>query len=142
MKVNSRMVTTLTSFLSVPVYYDDIEISTSPGVSDALGYSVRSGGLRAEAMITGNGEETESQDTVPPEFITERLLGFAGAGNGMYRFDVEQPGMDPVSARVQNVKAPSLERLGLLTEDQSTQPNSALYVRDGMFGADTPVREW
>jgi uncharacterized protein YqjF (DUF2071 family) len=31
MKINSRMVTTLTSFLNVPVYYDDIEITTSPG---------------------------------------------------------------------------------------------------------------
>src|SRR5215471_16148873 len=31
MKVNSRMVTALTSFLNVPIHYDDINISTSPG---------------------------------------------------------------------------------------------------------------
>lgn len=141
MKVNSRMVTSLTSFLSVPVYYDDIEITTSRGPSDEVDYSVRSGGLRAEASINRHDEETVG-DLVSPQFITERPVGYAATGNGMYRIDVEQPGLDSVSARVQNVRAPSLERLGLLNTDQSSQPYSALYVREALFGADTPIREW
>lgn len=141
MKVNSRMVTSLTAFLSVPVYYDDIEITTSRGLSDEVDYSVRSGGLRAEAMINRHDQET-AEDFVSPQFITERQVGYAAAGNGMYRIDVEQSGLDSVSARLQNVKAPSLERLGLLNTDQSPLPYSALYVREALFGADTPVREW
>ena len=142
MKVNSRMVTALTSFLNVPVYYEDIEITTSPGGSEALGYRVRSGGLQAEAMIGRHDAGTGLDGKVPPHFITERLVGYAVAGNGMFRIDVEQPGLDSVVARVHNVNVPSLERLGLLTPDQSAQPYSALYVREGLFGADTPVREW
>jgi uncharacterized protein YqjF (DUF2071 family) len=140
MKVNSRMVTTLTSFLSVPVHYDDIEITTSRTEIDAVGYSVRSAGLRAEATISRHDEETGVH--ISPRFITERPIGYATAGNGMYRIDVEQLGLDSVSASVQNVKSPSLERLGLLTTDQSSKPYSALYVREALFGADTPVREW
>lgn len=140
MKVNSRMVTTLTSFLSVPVHYDDIEITTSRTEIDAVGYSVQSSGLRAEAMISRHDEETGAH--ISPRFITERPIGYATAGNGMYRIDVEQLGLDSVSASVQNVKSPSLERLGLLTTDQSSKPYSALYVREALFGADTPVREW
>lgn len=142
MKVNSRMVTTLTSFLSVPVYYEDIEITTSPGAAGLLGYSVKSAGLRAEAIIDPNDLDAASDGKVAPQFITQRLVGYAGAGGGMFRIDVEQPPFDSVSARVQNVQAPSLERLGLLTPDQSVRPYSALYVRDGLFGADMPVREW
>jgi uncharacterized protein YqjF (DUF2071 family) len=142
MKVNSRMVTSLTSFLSVPVYYEDIDITTSPADSGLLRYSVTSGGLRAEAMIGGHDQETVSDAAAPPRFITQRLVGYAGAGNGMFRIDVEQPELESILARVQNVRAPSLERLGLLTPDQSAQPYSALYVREGLFGADTPVREW
>jgi hypothetical protein len=60
----------------------------------------------------------------------------------MFRIDVDQPGLDAVYARVHNVQAASLERLGLLTPDQSSQPYSALYVREGLFGAYKPVREW
>jgi len=140
MKVNSRMVTALTSFMSVPVHYEDIDITTSTAGPGLLRYTVKSAGLRAEVMIAQN--DVALDEKIPPEFITHRLLGYAGAGNGMFRIDVEQPGLDAVSARVQNVQVPSLERLGLLTPAQSAQPDSALYVREGLFGADTPVREW
>jgi hypothetical protein len=142
MKVSSRMVTALTSFMSVPVHYEDIDITTSPGSNGSLQYTVRSAGLRAEAMIGQNDVETALDGRIGPQFITHRLVGYVGAGNGMFRIDVEQPGLDAVSARVQSVQAPSLEQLGLLTPDQSAHPYSALYVRKGLFAADTPVREW
>jgi len=142
MKVNSRMVTTLTSFMSVPVYYEDIDITTSAAGPGFMRYTVKSAGLRAEVMVAQHDVETGLDAEIPPQFITQRLVGYAGAGNGMFRIDVEQPGLDAVSARVQNVQASSLERLGLLTPAQSARPDSALYVREGLFGADTPVREW
>lgn len=142
MKVNSRMVTAMTSFLSVPVSYEEIDIATSPAAAGLLDYTVRSAGLRAEAMIDRNEVEITSDGKVSAEFITQRLVGFAGAGGGMYRINGDQPSLDAVSARVHNVRAPSLEQLGLLTPDQSAQPYSALYVVEGLFGADTPVREW
>jgi len=142
MKVNSRMVTAITSLMNVPVHYEDIDITTSPGSDGSLKYTVKSAGLRADAMIGQNDVETELDGKIGPQFITHRLFGYVGAGNGMFRIDVEQPGLDAVSARIQSVQAPILEQLGLLTPDQSVQPYSALYVREGLFAADTPVREW
>ena len=93
-KVNSRMVTALTSFLSVPVQYEDIEI-TSSGEQPVLGYRIRSGGLQAEAVI-GPLDNTGLPDgAISPAFITDRSVGYASAGNAMYRINVEQPGLDP-----------------------------------------------
>ena len=142
MKVNSRMVTAMTGFMSVPVHYEDIDITTSPGSNGSLRYTVKSAGLRAEAMTGKDDLGTELDGRVGAQFITHRLVGYVGAGNGTFRFDVEQPGLDAVSARAQSVQAPILEQLGLLTPVQSAQPYSALYVREGLFAADTPVREW
>jgi uncharacterized protein YqjF (DUF2071 family) len=142
MKVNSRMVTAMTSFLNVPVFYEDIEITTTPSGSGALGYRMRSPGLQAEATIGQTDKETPGDARAPHQFITQRLVGYAAAGNGMYRIDVEQPGLDSISALIQNVKAPVLERIGLLTAEQSARPYSVLYVREGLFGADAPIREW
>jgi len=140
-RVNSRMVTTLTSFMSVPVRYEDIEIATATGASGVLNYHVKSAGLRAEAVIDQN--EVAISDTVTsPRFITQRPVGYARAGAGMFRIDVDQPPLDSISARVHNVQAPSLERLGLLTADRSVEPYSVLYARECLFGADTPVRVW
>ena len=92
-------------------------------------------------MVGLEGQQTET-DEVPHQFLTQRLIGYARAGNSTYRIDVEQPGLASVSAQIQKVKSPSLENLGLLTTDQSAQPYSALYVREGLFGANAPVREW
>jgi len=142
MKVNSRMVTAMTSFMSLPVHYEDIDITTSPGVNGSLHYTVKSAGLRAEAMTCQDDLETELDGKVGAQFITDRLVGYVGAGNAMFRINVEQPGLDAVSARIHSVQVPILEHLGLLTPDQSAQPYSALYVREGLFAADTPVREW
>ena len=140
-KVNSRMITALTSFLNVPVHYEDIEITTSQGTAGVLGYRIQSAGLSVEAEIDQR-DEASPENKVPPEFITQRFVGYAGAGNAMYRINVEQPGLLSVTARVQNATAPGLERLGLLTADQASQPYSTLFVREGLFGADAPVREW
>jgi hypothetical protein len=128
--------------MSLPVHYEDIDLTTSPRSDGSLHYTVKSAGLRAEAMTRQDDLETGSEGKVGPQFITDRFVGYVGAGNGMFRIDVEQPGLDTVSARVQSVQAPILEQLGLLTPVQSAQPYSALYVREGLFAADTPVREW
>ena len=142
MKVNSRMVTALTGFMSVPIHYEDIEITTSPVGLGLLRYVIKSRGLRADAMIGPHDAESTLAVRVEPGFITHRLVGYMGAGNGMFRIDVQQPGLDAVSACIENVQAPSLQQLGLLTPDQTALPCSALYVREASFGADTPVREW
>jgi uncharacterized protein YqjF (DUF2071 family) len=144
MKVNSRMVTALTSFLSIPVHYDDIRISTSPGASGDLKYDVQSSGLRAAALIQAGKEPDaeDPQDKVPSSFFTQRLIGYMGVGNGMFRINVQQSGLDAVSARPQIVQAESLEQLGLLTREAWGRPYSVLYVREALFEADTPDREW
>jgi Uncharacterized conserved protein (COG2071) len=141
MKVNSRMVTALTSFLSVPIRYDDINISTSTERSGELKYDVQSGGFRAAALIAPPGNE-KPEDDIPAEFFTQRLIGYMGAGNGMFRISVQQPGLDAVPARPQIVQAAGLEQLGLLTRQESGKPYSVLYVREALFESDTPVREW
>jgi uncharacterized protein YqjF (DUF2071 family) len=142
MKVNSRMLTALTGFLNVPVYYEEIEISTASGTADELGYRIKSDGLRAEAMIDLSDGLADPASDIPHQFITNRLVGYAGVGNATYRIDVEQRGLESVSARIQNVNVPSLERLGLVSAEQALKPVSVLYVREALFGADTPVREW
>jgi len=144
MKVNSRMVTALTSFLSVPVHYDDIDISTSAGHPQELKYEVKSGGFRAEAVIlAGNGSNVEkAEEKQTANFLTQRLVGYMGAGNGMFRINVQQPGLDAVPARPQFINATSLEHLGLLRGEESNRPYSVLYVREALFEADTPVRAW
>jgi len=141
MNVNSRMVTALTSFLSVPIHYDDIDISTSTAHSRELNYNVQSSGLRAAALIASPGNE-EPDDKIPADFFTQRLIGYMGTGNGMFRISVQQPGLDAVSARPQIVQAASLEQLGLLAREESGKPYSVLYVSKALFEADTPVREW
>lgn len=139
MKVNSRMITAMTSFLSIPVHYEEIEITTSSGPG-LPGYSVISEGLRAEAII-GERDDFAQREQIEPDFITQRPVGYAGTANATFRIDVQHSRLEAVPARAQNVASPSLERLGLLTPDQSANPNSVLYVREAVFGADTPVRE-
>ena len=136
-KVNSRMVTAITGFMSVPIHYEDIDIKTSPGDAGLLSYTVKSAGVRAEVTI---GEQDASDGRITPDFITARLVGYVRVGDGVFRIEVEQPGLHTVPARVQNVAAPSLEQLGVLTPDQSARPYSALYVREALFGASTPTR--
>lgn len=142
LKINSRIVTALTSFMSVPVHYEDIEINTVDQGPGVRAYRVQSSGLQAETLIDQQIEAPGPEDEIPHGFITQRFLGFARAGNGMYRLDVEQNGLDSVSAKVQQVRAPGLERLGLLDADQSRQPSSAFYVSEAVFGANAPARAW
>jgi uncharacterized protein DUF2071 len=141
LKVNSRMITTLTGFIGVPIHYEDIDISATGTDGGGVHYTVASAGLRAEATTAGPPEELPSTLDLTPDFITERLVGYVLAGNGMFKIEVEQPGLDSVSARVVRAQAPRLEQLGLLNSEESTRPHSALYVREGSFGADMPTRE-
>src|SRR6267142_44233 len=50
-KVNSRMVTAITGFMSVPIHYEDIDIRTSSGDAGLLSYAIKSAGVRAEVAV-------------------------------------------------------------------------------------------
>jgi uncharacterized protein YqjF (DUF2071 family) len=136
-KVNSRMVAAITGFMSVPVHYEDIDIKTSPGQGGLLSYKVKSAGVRAEVMV---GDQVASVGGISPDFITARFVGFVRVGDGMFKVEVDQPGLQTVSGSIQSVAAPGLEGLGVLTPEQSTRPRSVLYVREAPFGASTPTR--
>ena len=123
--------------MSVPIHYEDIEIRTSSAGAGGLSYTVKSAGVRAEVTI---GNQEASDGRITPDFLTARLVGYVRVGDGMFRIEVEQPGLQTAPARVQNVAAPSLEELGVLTPEQSARPYSALYVREALFGASTPTR--
>ena len=140
-KVNSRMVTALTSFLGVPIHYDDIDITTTRTDAGGVHYNIASTGLRAEATTAGAPEEPLPAVELTPGFITERRTSYVLAGNSMFKIEVDQPGLDSVSARVVRAHAPRLEQLGLVDSEESMRPHSALYVRDAWFGADVPTRE-
>lgn len=141
-KVNSRMVTALTSFLGVPIQYDDIDITaTGTDAGGGVHYNIASAGLRVEATTSGPREERPSAVELTPGFITDRLTAYVLAGDSIYKVQVDQPGLDTVSARVVRAEAPRLEQLGLLDSEESTRPHSALYVREAWFGADIPTRE-
>jgi uncharacterized protein YqjF (DUF2071 family) len=140
MKVNSRMVTTLTSFLRVPVSYEDINIKVEPAGSESLRYVFESSGLYAEVSV--GGEAVVPDPAIEHPFITQRLVGYAGAGDSMYRIDVQHPLLDTRPARVAGVEASTLVEFGLLNEEQSRRPHSAMYVREALFGTSPPTRAW
>lgn len=139
MKVNSRMVTTLTSFLRVPVSYEDIHIKAEDD-SGSLRYVFESSGLYADVAV--GGEAVMPDPAIEPPFITHRLAGYAGAGDGMYRIDVQHPLLDVHPARVAGVEASTLVGLGLFTVEESRRPHSAMYVREALFGTSPPIRAW
>jgi uncharacterized protein YqjF (DUF2071 family) len=139
MKVNSRMVTTLTSFLRVPVSYEDINIKAEDGLG-SLRYTLESSGLHADVAV--GGEAVSPDPAIEPPFITQRLVGYAGAGDSVYRIDVQHPLLDARPARVAGVEASTLVGLGLFTLEESRRPHSAMYVREALFGTSPPTRAW
>jgi len=144
MKVNSRMVTSLTSFLSVPIQYEDIDIKVSKpeflgDAPEAQSYSVKSAGFQVDASIEGSSPSEGSDIGV--EFVTDRWVGYMCAGDGVFKIKVEQPGLKCFSARVDSLRTNRLEELGLLNSGGAT-PRSALYVREAPFGAEMPRRAW
>lgn len=141
MKVNSRMVTTLTSFLGVPIHHEAIEITKTGTNSGNVHYRIDSGGLRAEATTAEPRDESRLIVDLTPGFITDRLVGYVRAGDGMFKIEVEHPCLNSVSARVVRAESPRLEQLGLLSPEESTQPHSALYVGEASFAANMPARE-
>jgi hypothetical protein len=76
-----------------------------------------------------------------PGFITDRLIGYVLAGDGMFKIEVDQPGLESQPAHIVRATAPRLEQLGLLGSEESARPHSALYVREASFGANMPTRE-
>jgi len=140
MKVNSRMITTLTNFLGVPIRYEDIDIATAPGDNGSLSYAVQSAGLRARVVIGEPEDGNAPAGNMEPGFVTDRLVGYAGKGDNMFKIEIDQPGLNTIGGRVESVEGQRLEELRLLTADQSSQPYSALYVRETVFGTDMPTR--
>jgi len=140
MKVNSRLVTTLTSFLGVPVSYADINITSKPAGPESLRYVFESSGLNAEVAI--GGEALIPDPPIEPLFITHRLVGYARAGESTYKLDVQHPLLDAIPARVDGIEASTLVELGLLTAEESRRPHSAMYVRAASFGTSPPTRAW
>jgi|SRR5215510_11648222 len=141
MKVNSRAVAALTGFLRAPIQFEDITLTSAEveTVGD-VDYTFSSAGLQVRARIP-SGPDSAFED-VPSDFITHRLVGYAGSDDNLFRIDVEHPMLSAVSARIESARSPRLEQLGLLTADKSSCPSSALYVREALFKAKPPTREY
>lgn len=158
MRVSSRMVSTMAAFLGLPINYEEIQIAvghgpgpiieepgtdTAPVNTEGMTYVVRSTGtqgLTAEAVIDGRHESVGPQDkAVPPEFFTERPLGFVSAAAGsIFKIEVEHPPMLAKLARKELARASLLESLGILNMDQSMEPHSILYVPETVFNTNPP----
>ncbi len=140
MKVNSRAVAALTTFLRAPIQFEDIVLTTETieTVGD-VDYVFRSPGFEVRAVIPGRPDGFF--DDTPPDFITHRLVGYAGSEGNLYRIEVDHPMLGAISARIESARAPRLEQLGLLTADESSRPSSALYVREALFKTKPPTRE-
>jgi len=139
MKVNSRMLTTLTSFLRLPVDHEEITINAFADGMGSVKSTIHSQGLMAEAIAGRNNGA--SNLNVPAEFITDRLVGYVLAGDSMFRIEVEHARLESVAAQIVSARAPRFEQLGLLDAMESTRPHSALYVREACFEAKMPTRE-
>jgi hypothetical protein len=158
MRVNSRLVTTATSFLRLPISYDDIEIITAPapdlsGVGDVdestydsaphtLRCAVTSSGpqgLVADITIGGPQESVGPVGrAVPPDFITGRPVAYVKVGDSLFKVEVQHPRMDALASHVESVRAPALVSMGLLNMDEAMRPHSVLYVREILMDANVP----
>jgi hypothetical protein len=158
MRVNSRLVTTATSFLRLPISYEDIEIIAVPppdltGASgidenvydpapDTLRCAVTSSGpqaLAADIIIGGRQESVGPSDqAVTPDFITERPVGYIAAGDSLFKVEAKHPAMNASTSHVQTVRAPALVSMGLLNLDETMQPHSVLYVREILMDTNVP----
>ncbi|MFP5264897.1 MAG: DUF2071 domain-containing protein [Blastocatellia bacterium] len=158
MRVNSRLVTTATGFLRLPISYDDIEIMTAPapdlagvgGVDEStydpaphtLRCAVTSSGpqgLAADITIGGRQESVGPREqAVSPDFITERPVAYVNVGDSLFKAEVRHPRMDALSSHVESVRAPALVSLGLLNMDEAMRPHSILYVREILMDTNVP----
>jgi hypothetical protein len=158
MRVNSRLVTTTTSFLRLPIRHEDIEIITAPapdlagasGVDEAdsvspphtLRCAVTSSGPQALAADIRVGMKQESvgpnDQAVTPGFITERPVGYIVAGDSLYKIEVDHPPMEAFASHVESLRAPAFVSLGLLNLDETMRPHSVLYVRESLMNANVP----
>jgi Uncharacterized conserved protein (COG2071) len=158
MRVGSRLVTTATSFLRLPISYEDIEIITAPtpdltgasGVSEntadgsprTLRCAITSSGPQALAADIRVGDRQESvgpkDQAVSPDFITERPVGYIASGDSLFRMEVEHPNMNAVATHVESVQAPVLVSFGLLNLDETMRPHSVLYVGEILMNVSVP----
>ena len=146
LKVGSRMIAASAGFVNLPVSYDAIGLSVAAEHGDAsqtLRYGVEAEGLAAIVSLEAGGAsfETEFNPSVTSEFITERPVGFIrSSGGDTYRISVEHPKLEAVRARVESVRSPMLESLGILDPDGSELPHSVLYVKEALFDAGAPTK--
>jgi uncharacterized protein YqjF (DUF2071 family) len=147
LKVGSRMVAASASFLHLPVSYEAIGLSVSAetvgDVSRALRYGVEAEGLAAYVSLEAGGASSNavSDPAVSSEFISERPVGFIrSTGGDTYKIAVEHPRLEAVRARVESVRSPLLESLGILDPGGSEMPHSVLYVKEALFDAGTPTK--
>jgi hypothetical protein len=158
MRVDSRLVTTTTSFLRLPISYEAIEIITAPA-HDLTGASgvdegdydpapgiercaVTSSGPQALAadIRVGMRQQTigPNDQALTPDFITERPVGYILAGDSLYKIEVEHPRMDAFTSHVESARAPAFVSMGLLNLDETMRPHSALYVREILMNTNVP----
>jgi len=141
LKVGSRMVAASASFLNLPVSHENIGLSIGDGTANQH-YGVEAEGLSAHVSLEAPGtnfEAAASDPAVTSEFISERPLGFIrSTGGDTYKIAVEHPRLDAMIARVERVRAPMLESLGIL--DPGELPHSVLYVKEAVFDAGTPTK--
>lgn len=140
MTVNSRAVAALTGLLRAPVQFEDIILTREPAetVGD-VDYALRSAGLEIRARIPRRSDD--APEDLQADFITNRLIGYAGADDNLFKIEVDHPALRVSAAQIESAKSPRLEQLGLLTADESSRPSSALYVREALFKAKPPTRE-
>lgn len=159
MRINSRLVASMTSFLRMPVSYEEIEIVTEPvlpsiGTSEtefahenpspnSMRYSVVSSGphkLEASVVIGSyQGSVGPAELALQPDYITERPIGYVRvAGDSLYKITADHEPLDALVARVESVQAPALSSLGILNLDETARPHSVLYVREAIFDTKIP----
>jgi uncharacterized protein YqjF (DUF2071 family) len=146
LKVGSRTVAASASFFGLPLNYDGIKLAVSRdgnGPARSLRYSVESeaaDGLLARVTVD-EGARDESEPALPSEFITERPFGFITTSSGaLYKIVVGHSVLQAAPARVDSVRAPLLESLGILRENEGERPHSVLYVEEALFDAGKPEK--
>ncbi len=141
MNVDSRVIATGTTFLGLPVGYEEIEICADEEKAGETRVSVTSSGPQGLAAEVVSSECSPSQPAVPStEFFTERPVGYVKApAGGLLKVVVEHEKIAARSAHAERARALFFESFNLLSEEESRNPHSTLYVKETLFDTSPPA---
>jgi uncharacterized protein YqjF (DUF2071 family) len=140
MAISSRVIRAGAIALGLPMRRADIKIEAvqTSDRAQLMRYAAKSNRvqqLEAEVVVNNFCESAwPMTDVVPPEFITERSVGYVATTSGsILKIVVEHEPLSAQRVLVERIKAPLLTSLGVFNSDESAHLASVFYVQAASF---------